>query len=73
MCLESVLHNKRGHRNEKPMHHMKSSSCLPLEKARTKTKTQHGQKSERIRVESIGLILADLQHEQRHLRHASHM
>ena len=45
-CLESVLHNKRSHCNEKPAHHNEEQPPLAAsrESLHTATKTGHGQK-----------------------------
>ena len=46
VCLEPVLHNKRGHDSERPTH--RDEEWPPLaatgESPRTETKTQHSQK-----------------------------
>ena len=45
-CLEPVLHNKRSHRNEKPVHRNEEKPPLTAtrESPRAATKTQHSQK-----------------------------
>ena len=45
-ALEPVLHNKRGHCSEKPVHHTKEQPLLTAarETSWAATKTQHGQK-----------------------------
>ena len=44
VCLQTVLHNKRSHRNEKPVHHIKGGPRAPqLQKTHAAAKTQHKQ------------------------------
>ena len=46
MLLDPVLHNKRSHRSEKPVHHNEEYPLLTTtrESPRAATKTQHSQK-----------------------------